>query len=156
MLAFLGGITKEAEAEYSKKRLRSLADEWNADYPYLHEASFIFRGRKSSFKFSELTNEEFESFIVDTCSEQKVGTYLYKLASDYTEGKRNKNSILISLVMMFYRIGLIGIKPDSFNEVQWSINEKASISEGQVKSGALICIHPMFWRALGIQSHRNG
>ena len=43
---------KEAEAEYSKKRLRSLADEWNADYPYLHEASFIFRGRKSSFKFS--------------------------------------------------------------------------------------------------------
>lgn len=58
--------------------------------------------------------------------------------------------------MMFYRIGLIGIKPDSFNEVQWSINEKASISEGQVKSGALICIHPMFWRALGIQSHRNG
>ena len=28
-------MIKEAEGEYSRQRLRSLADEWSADYPYL-------------------------------------------------------------------------------------------------------------------------
>jgi hypothetical protein len=145
---------KEAESEYSKKRLNSLADEWIADFTYLIPATNILRGRKSVFKLSEISNNEFESFIIETCSEQPENSYLFKLASDFTDNKKSKNQILISLIMTFYKVGLIGVKPDAFNEVQWSLNEKASISEGQIKNAALINIHPMFWRALGIQANR--
>lgn len=141
---------KEAEAEYSKKRLRSLADEWHADYPNLIRYSQIFLSRPSSFKFSEITSNDLDKFVVDHCSELSIDDPLYKTGAEFNEGSRSQNSFLIELIKILYRVGIAGIKPDAFNQTQWSFKEKASISDGQLKRSATIEIHPMFWRALGI------
>lgn len=144
-------IIKEAEAEYSRGRLRSLADEWHADYPNLSACTQIFTSRPSTFKFSEITQEDAEKFVIDGCTNFSQECDIGRHGLDMIDGKKSLNSFLISLLKMFYRVGLIGIKPDSFNETQWAFKEKAAISDGQLKRSATIKIHPMFWRALGIQ-----
>lgn len=143
-------IIKEAEAEYSRRRLRSLCDEWHADYPNLLAYSQLLTSRPSTFRFSEVTSDDIDKFLYDTCPELGEQDPLYKLGSEVTDKKRSPNSIPIFLTMVLYRVGLVGVKPDAFNETQWSFKEKASISEGQLKRQANISVHPMFWRALGI------
>src|SRR5208282_6935495 len=43
-------IMHDAEGEYSRARLRSLADEWVGDYPNLADFSMLFREQKEQFK----------------------------------------------------------------------------------------------------------
>lgn len=145
-------IIKEAEAEYSRGRLRSLADEWHADYPNLSLFAQIFTSRHSVFKFSEISQDDAERFLIDSCTNLPEDDEIAKHGIEMIDGKKSLNSFLISLLKIFYRVGLVGIKPDSFNETQWAFKEKAAISDGQLKRSATIRIHPMFWRALGIQS----
>ena len=146
---------KEAEAEYSRGRLRSLADEWHADFPNLNTYSHLLISRPTTFKFSEFTEDEVEKFIVESCSNIPEDDPIGKLGTGVIDGNRSINAFLISLIKIFYRVGLVGIKPDSFNETQWSFREKAAISDGQIKRTATIKIHPTFWRALGSQPERR-
>lgn len=47
-------IVTEAEGEFSKDRLRALADEWHADYPNLIDCAMILKGKKSPFTVRDL------------------------------------------------------------------------------------------------------
>lgn len=149
--AVSASVIKEAEAEYSRGRLRSLADEWHADYPDLAIFAQIFTSRPTTFKFGEITQYEVEKFVIDSCANLPDDCEIAQHGLEVIDGKKSLNSFLITLLKIFYRVGLIGIKPDSFNETQWAFKEKATISDGQLKRSATIKIHPMFWRALGIQ-----
>jgi hypothetical protein len=62
-------ITKQAlldaEEQYSKKRLRSLQDEWVSDYPSLIDLAFILRKQPKQFKIGDLKIEEMENFLLN-------------------------------------------------------------------------------------------
>lgn len=143
-------VVKEAEAEYSRKRLRSLADEWIADYPHLFAASGLLSGRTSKVKVGDITYEQLEAFTLDICMSQNLDNPLYKMASEVTSGKSITQAVLLLLIKTFYNVGMIGVKPEAFNEVQWSFKEKASIPDAQLEKSTTLHIHPMIWRALGI------
>ena len=143
---------KEAEAEYSRQRLRSLGDEWSGDFPQLVQATQLLNGRPGSFKVRDITSSDLDDFILNVCTDLPSDSLLYKLATELTDGKRTYNSFVTYLVKMFYRTGIVGVKPDAFNEIQWAYREKTSISDGQIDAGSALHIHQMVWRALGIHN----
>ncbi len=54
---------QDAEKKYSDGRLRSLADEWRNHYPDLAAYAELIRGRPASFKFTDITEEQFQQFM---------------------------------------------------------------------------------------------
>jgi hypothetical protein len=143
---------KEAEAEYSRLRLRSLGDEWANDYPNLVQAANLLRGRPSNFKIKVISEADINDFILNICTDLPAESVLYRIATELTDGKRTYNSVMIYLTIMFYKVGIVGIKPDAFNETQWAFREKTSISDGQINEESGLNIHPMVWRALGVNN----
>jgi hypothetical protein len=143
---------KEAEAEYSRSRLRSLGDEWSNDFPHLVQGTQLLTARPSTFKVKDITSTNLDDFVLNVCTDLPQDSSLYRLATELTDTKRTYKSFLIYLVKMYYRVGVVGVKPDAFNEIQWSFREKTSISDGQIDEGSALHIHPMVWRALGIHN----
>ncbi len=145
-------IIKEAESEYSRQRLRSLGDEWSSDFPHFVQATRLLNGRPGSFKVSDVATTDLDNFILNVCTDLPADSPLYRLATELTDGKRTYHSFVTYLVKMFYRTGIVGVKPDAFNETQWAFREKTSISDGQINEGSALYIHQMVWRALGVHS----
>ena len=145
-------IIKEAESEYSRQRLRSLGDEWSSDFPHFVQATRLLNGKPGSFKVRDVTTADLDNFVLNVCTDLPSDSPLYKLATELTDGKRSYHSFVTYLVKMFYRTGIIGVKPDAFNEIQWAFREKTSISDGQINEGSALHIHQMVWRALGVHN----
>jgi hypothetical protein len=116
------------------------------------QAANLLRGRPSSFKLKDVTEADINNFILNVCTDLPVESFLYRVATELTGGKRTYNNALIYLIIMFYKVGIVGIKPDAFNETQWAFREKTSISDAQVTNGSALNIHPMVWRALGVNN----
>ncbi len=96
---------KEAEAEYSRQRLRSLGDEWSGDFPHFLQATQLLNGRPGSFKVRDIASSELDNFILNVCTDLPSDSLLYKLATELTDGKRTYNSFVAYFVKMFYRTG---------------------------------------------------
>jgi KAP family P-loop domain len=141
---------KEAEAEYSRQRLRSLGDEWSGDFPHFVQAAQILNGRPGSFKVRDISPLDLDNFILNVCTDLPADSLLYRFANELTNDRRTFNSFISYLIKMFYRTGIVGVKPDAFNEIQWAFREKTSIADGQINEGSALHIHPMVWRALGV------
>ena len=61
---------KIAEGEYSRSRLRALADEWSADYPALIDFSRILQHRPPSFKLMTVLDSELEELCLHIAVER--------------------------------------------------------------------------------------
>lgn len=149
--AIPASLIKEAESEYSKKRLRSLADEWHADYPGLIKLSQFFLELQCSFKFSDISKEKLDKFIMNQCCDLSNDDPIYKAAAEVGTDSRSYLSFFTLLLRLFYRVGIIGVKTDAFNQVQWSFNDQSNITDASLQGETSLHIHPMFWRALGIE-----
>ncbi len=141
---------QDAEKKYSEGRLRSLGDEWRAEFPGINNYVELIRARPSSFKYSEIGISEFESFMTDVFQDLTATDPMRGYIEDYISGKRSPNNCLIQMLKILYLTSVIGIKPQATDRTSWSHSEDRGISDGQYKAGATIYPHKMLWRALDI------
>ena len=141
---------QDAEKKYSDGRLRSLADEWHAEYPSLMVYAALLRGRQASFRYSEIAEQQFQSFMNDAFIELADGDPVKRMISEYLESKRSLNSCLTQILKILYTTSIIGIKPQATDKTTWSHLEGRGVSEGQYKGSSSIHVHKMIWRALDI------
>lgn len=144
---------KRAELEYSVNRLKSLADEWISDYPNLLFFSKILRNRKKTFLVMEITQDQIDEICLDYCihaeplqREDVLSTSarnLINVTSDYIHFRA-------VLIMILYSTGLVGLKVESTETVQWAVIGSRSVSLSEILENSRISVHPMFWRAFGI------
>jgi hypothetical protein len=144
-------MLKEAEGEYSRQRLRSLADEWIADYPELLDLIDILKNRPSTFGVSDITDEQCFDLAIKLFDDGRkrdgeLGDVLRRIEVNPTDVGSFRNWLVAS----FYRVSLIGLKLEAFEAVVWSTSGRRSISEAEITPKTRISIHPMFWRSLGI------
>ena len=146
----------QEEGEYSKKRLRSLNDEWLQNYPCLNRYEFLLKGRSESFRLSEVSKEEFEKFVVDECADEQAGRDPILLkAKEVFEKSNSMHGFLVHFFLTLFDLNMVGIKTDSMAPICWSYLSHEKPSEGQVKPGSVIYIHPIFFRGLGIKTQGN-
>jgi DNA-binding MarR family transcriptional regulator len=83
-------MIRDAEGEYSKDRLRALADEWFADFPNLIDFAMILKSHKHSFLIENLTLRQCEDFCLDFTIHYFSGPkdYLSTMASQVVEVAR--------------------------------------------------------------------
>jgi hypothetical protein len=138
----------QAEAVYSENRLRALADEWPSDYPNLIELSFFLKHRPSRFRQRDI-REGAEEFMLEFLINNPREDFIRSVIED----KFNSGDIdgfLQEMIKILFRVGIIGIKPESFASVYWSYQGQKLISS-EINETAVIHVHPAFWRILGIQ-----
>lgn len=141
-----------AEGTYSKNRLRSLQDEWFADYPTLIDFTSVLRKQPSHFEIGEIDRREVEDF----CLTYHINNYdkrdeLSSCAKNLAEGIIDTQAFLNFLFHVFYRTGVVGLKTETFESFQWSIYGPSTIAAQTIGPFTRVCVHPMFWRVLGIK-----
>lgn len=141
---------QDAERKYADGRLRSLADEWRAEYPSLMKYAALVRGRQATFKYSEIAEQQFQEFMTDVFADLSDGDSVKRMISEYLESKRSMNSCLTQILKILYTTSIIGVKPQATDKVSWSHMEDKGVSEGQYKGSSSIHVHKMIWRALDI------
>ncbi len=141
-----------AEGEYSKNRLRSLQDEWIADYPTLIDFSFILRKKQYCFRLEDMNDFELQDFCLNYTTKYPERTDVMsnqaKLAS---EGLIPIFSFVTFIFHVFYRTGLVGLKTDTFESTQWSYKGPTTIAADTIDAKTRIEIHPTFWRVFGVR-----
>ena len=146
-------MLKQAEGEYSRLRLRSLADEWNADFPDLMLCSDLLENRPSTFALTEITDDECIDLTIKLLGQKSQrGIELEDILGDIEKDPTKTDSLRKILASMFYRAGLVGLKLETYDSFVWSTGGRRSISAPQNSNRSSPSVHPCFWRSLGTQS----
>jgi hypothetical protein len=143
---------RRAEGEYSRSRLRALADEWHADYPGLLDFTRILNKRPASFKIGKATYNDIADLCLRVAIEFPGQTGLLRAQSrQVVEGVLEVNEFKIVLFRIFYRIGLIGLKLETFEKPSWADEIGQGVSRAEIDDETSVVVHPAYRRALGIQ-----
>ena len=142
---------KEAEGVYSRERLRALADEWYGLYPNLLHLTNLLKQRQEVFLITEIDEKVLEDnyieLLLNNHAQPGLDLELMKLSF---EGSRPISEYRVDLVLIFYKVGLVGIKTDPYSRISWSDAGTINISSAEITNMSKIAIHPTFWRCLGV------
>ena len=150
---FTSKTLKLAEGEYSRGRLRALADEWQADYPRLLDVVGLLNKRKSRFKVGSITNDEISDFCLRlsiSWNNEVKGGDLESLVSSFADGQIELDDFKREFVCIFYMVGIIGLKLESFESYSWSDESGRGVSISEIVDDTGIEIHPIYRRTLGV------
>ncbi len=144
-------MVKTAEGEYSRSRLRSIADEWSGEYSDLILMEGILKGKRDTITLSDLSDEECLDLSINLLSSttsktselENVLKAAERTTTDYEALRRY-------LALAFYRVGLVGLKLTAYDPIVWSIGGRRSVSVAEISSATRLHLHPCFWRSLGI------
>ena len=143
-------IIREAEADYSQNRLRSLADEWASDYPTILEFIILLRGRKKHFPLSDVTDEQ----VVECCLQSEMQgrnpvDLLSGTAREVVNQQTPPDEFRRIAFHVFYRVGLVGLKLQSYESFTYLTSRGRVVAKSEITDNTRIEIHPAFWRVLG-------
>ena len=145
---------REAEGVYSRNRLRSLADEWTSDYPNLIYFTRILRSRKRLFPATEITEQDIEDICFNFCSEPPTpgkDDILCLSANQLVDASADHDHFRKTILQVFYQTGMIGLKLETFETVQWTTLGARSVSKAEISTKCKVAIHPMLWRVFGVR-----
>ncbi len=145
-------MLSDAEGEYSRNRLRSLGDEWSADYPTLLSFTGLFRNRRPYVRLNEISNEEIAELCLEVCvSSAEADDELSVAAAQVVECRPGAVDHFRRVVAVtFYKAGLLGLKTGPTEGYAWALSGRRSISFAEIGPSTSVAIHPMFWRVLGV------
>jgi hypothetical protein len=145
-------LLREAEGVYSRERLRALADEWFGIYPNLMHLTKLLVGRREAFVINEISSDEVDTNCLEllTSGSTTQSGEDMALVNLFVNGSMTLNNYLESIVQIFYKVGLVGLKVNKISAVSWSDSFGQSVSRAEIKSDSKVYIHPVYWRTLGI------
>lgn len=147
---------KEAEGIYSRDRLRALADEWYGLYPNLFEIVSLLKRRKEIFLVEEISFDDLQNnyLAILTSGRGEEGIDLQYMNMAFEE-KMSLSDYRTNLLLIFYKVGLIGIKTDPHTRISWSESGAASVSSAEIRPDSKVAIQKTFFRCLGIDARDN-
>ncbi len=141
---------KAAEGEYSRSRLRALADEWSADYPELLEFARILHQRPKSFKFSSISITDVDELCLRIAIENPAGKgILEHQALKLVDCVIATDDFKRLLIQVFYKIGLVGLKLLPHETELWAGDAGRNESAAEITDDVSVVINPTYYRALG-------
>ncbi len=80
---------------------------------------------------------------------------IQKLPEDYIQNMTKEkfdnediDGFIQEMLKILYRVGVIGVKPESYTSVLWS-HQGHKLINSEISKNAVVHIHPAFWRILG-------
>jgi len=140
-------MLREGEGEYSRDRLRSIADEWYADYPNLLEFAQLLEGRPRSFRLHEISELDCCDFALNF--QVRAGTTrddLSQAAAQLIDAAIDACEFRRIVIYALYTVGIVGLRTQSNERPSWTSTGRRSVSRSEVAPDAGVAVHPMFWR----------
>jgi energy-coupling factor transporter ATP-binding protein EcfA2 len=157
--SFTADIIRQAEGEYSRARLKALGDEWAGDYPSLIDGAMILKGFSSTFQLDILTDDLCEEFclnyVIERLGKPEMDDIITKSAQAVVECVLAATSFKKTLMSVFYRVGLIGLKLERHDKVNWATSGRTGVSDAEISESVSVAIHPAFWRVFGIKTQKR-
>jgi hypothetical protein len=138
-----------AEGEYSRGRLRALADEWSADYPTLVEFAQILQKRPPSFKLKTVADADLEELCLSMVAEAPGSLGSLNGAMQVVDRVVPTGDFKLMLFGAFYQVGLVGLKVAPHVSESWVDELGRGVSFAEINDETSAVIHPAFRRALG-------
>lgn len=144
---------KDAEAEYSELRLRSLQDEWVAEFPELLDlAIMVLRKKPRSFRVGEVSDDEIEEACLKIATAKpRSPARMHADCMDVMNDDVSPGDFRNMLFAIFYRVGLVGLKLETFTTMSWSFRTHTRIRKDEISDETGVTINPTFYRVLGVK-----
>jgi len=140
-----------AESEYSRSRFGSLADEWGGLYPYVTEFLKIYRKMRSTFRLADISDATVDDFCLNfAIQNERADGPLATIAKAIVDGIDSHEHFRTTTASIFYRVGVCGLKTESYSQYQWCTEGIVSVSPAEISDQTHVTIHPALWRVLGI------
>jgi hypothetical protein len=141
---------KLAEGEYSRQRLRALADEWSADYPRLADFAKVLQQRPDSFKLRTIKDSDIADLCLSMAIEEPSSVGLCQLAMQVANTVMTVKEFKFAMARIFYQVGLVGMKLARHEEESWADELGRSISSAEINEETSLVVNPAYRRALGV------
>jgi hypothetical protein len=139
-----------AEGEYSRSRLRALADEWSTDYPTLVDFTPILQRRPPSFKVGTIKDTDLEELCLTVVAENPGAAGLTQSAMQVVDSVITARLFKFQLIRTFYQVGLVGLKLAPHATESWVDELGRSVSFPEINDQTSVVVHPAYRRALGV------
>lgn len=143
-------MIKDAEGEYSRQRLRSIADEWSAEYPHLMTVVEVLKGRPSSFPLSTISDDDCVTLAIKLLDKDVKNEDLSNALTVIERDPANTGKLRQWIAAVLYQVGVVGFKLERFEGIVWSTSGRRSVSTSEISDDIRVSVHPCFWRSLGI------
>lgn len=142
---------KDSERDYSIGRWRSLADEWQSDFPRLADFVKLFRVMPSDFAVEEITEDSIGDVLLDIgITAETEPDILTQLLGKYCGAICTFEDLKARMFLIFFRLGIVGIKPSASDPMIWSFADRARrLVISDISSTTRISVHPMFRPVFG-------
>lgn len=147
-------IIRKSEVEYSIIRLESIYDEWRNLYPSIEIILSNLKGIKKNLQFSEFL----QSNVLEKVIEKLFDSYdthddeIYVAILNHVNNNDEQAKIIVGkrLVVMLYRVGVVGVKQSSQHAIQWSHTQQPIIEFEDLNPEFRFQIHDTFNAALSV------
>jgi hypothetical protein len=131
--------------------LRSIADEWHAEFPNLFLfASTLLAGAPTHSKLSDvLSDAQLQNHCLSLHARDLPQDNLSEVCTAVVSAERPCFDMIRAAFSIFFRVGLVGVKPNSTGTYVWYADTGRRIDATELTAETSITLHPMFWRALG-------
>lgn len=145
---------RNAEIAYSRKRMRSLADEWRSVYGDLETPLKVLSKLEVRFSAKDLTDKMLEDLCIeiiagDVLEQGRFSSICHSISSN---NGMNYSALRKFFIEAMYVVGAIGYRRFSGNPFEWSFRNEPTLNFSAVGEDSLFAIHPMLHREFNIRS----
>ena len=139
-------MVRRAGGEYSRLRLRSLADEWGSDYPTLLSFVDLLKGRPSCFPLDSISDDDCLNLCVKLheIRESNRRTIFRGRHSSLVDAALSCDDFRRAIMVAFYKVSLVGLKLEHYERVSWSIGGRRSVSAAEIQPATRIAVPSVF------------
>lgn len=141
---------RNAETSYSRKRLRSLTDEWREAYGDLEEPINVLRELDVRFTLKQVSEQHLESLCLNLLAgdSDKVNGVFSSDCKLVSDNKLSYDKLKRRLLEVLYIIGAIGVKVRKGSPYEWSYKNEPLLDYAVLTDESTFAIHPMLFRVL--------
>jgi hypothetical protein len=143
-------MVRDAEGAYSRKRLRSVADEWREAFGDLENAIGVLRDLDVRFRASDLKDSVLEGLCLKILAgdDPQTGGVFARECGIVSAGQGTYYDLRRKTLETLYIIGMVGVKFRSGAPFQWSYINEPALSFANLEDEVVFAIHPMLYREL--------
>lgn len=145
---------RTAEISYSRKRMRSLADEWRGVFGDL-EAPLRALGRLPvRFSINDVDDKILEELCIEVVAgdQGQSGRFATECNVLSQKTRPSYSQLRRTFIEIMYIIGAIGFRRNSGNPYEWSFKNEPMISSHLLIPDTIFAIHPMLHREFNLRS----
>lgn len=147
---------RDAELEYSRKRLNALEEEWGAVYQSFPALIEFLKQQPSIFTLSEVATRDAMGYAALAISEgnQENRGALFQAAKLVKESDSSLGATTAlgkKIIEALYRVGAVGVKLDGNERYRYCYIDQPIIAASSIPMDSRVRIHPMLLRALNVR-----